>query len=449
MRVLPETRLLDGKSFFGNRIRQKKQLPYVRICRKEKSETGFAASEGGKNVTETIYEGAEKQGRTNLVAQLPKNRKQVGQPGEAESAVFMEDYAWIFGKGLAERDYSGCAVGVLLGEVIAAPEGKRIMVRGLMEATGAYRNDQVEFTEEVWSGIYRMAGSYFPNQEIVGWYLGGPGFLLAAEEKLKRVHVDNFGGGEKILLKMDSIEKEYGFYCYRDGLLCELPGYYIYYEKNAEMQLYMIQAGKVPLAEEADLPEPVMKKAYQDRKEPGRTRSRSGGGQKENGSLYRLVYASGGMVLCLAVLLIFGLAMQLKERNELRELLNDRTVQTSGGVSEVTRLPQPSEAPRLTLTPQPTLPQEPAPTQEPVLTQEPTPTQELRRESESTPLTPAPTEEVHVMTPTREYVIQRGDTLASICMKFYGSTEILEEILRINGLSDRNTIYAGQVLQLP
>ena len=400
-------------------------------------------------MTETIYEGAEKQGRTNLVAQLPKNRKQVGQPGEAESAVFMEDYAWIFGKGLAERDYSGCAVGVLLGEVIAAPEGKRIMVRGLMEATGAYRNDQVEFTEEVWSGIYRMAGSYFPNQEIVGWYLGGPGFLLAAEEKLKRVHVDNFGGGEKILLKMDSIEKEYGFYCYRDGLLCELPGYYIYYEKNAEMQLYMIQAGKVPLAEEADLPEPVMKKAYQDRKEPGRTRSRSGGGQKENGSLYRLVYASGGMVLCLAVLLIFGLAMQLKERNELRELLNDRTVQTSGGVSEVTRLPQPSEAPRLTLTPQPTLPQEPAPTQEPVLTQEPTPTQELRRESESTPLTPAPTEEVHVMTPTREYVIQRGDTLASICMKFYGSTEILEEILRINGLSDRNTIYAGQVLQLP
>lgn len=403
----------------------------------------------GENVTETIYEGTEKPGRTNLVAQLPKNRKQVGQPGEAEPAVFMEDYAWIFGKGLAERDYSGCSVGVLLGEVIAAPEGKRIMVRGLMEAVGAYRNDQVEFTEEVWAEIYRKAGAFFPNQEIVGWYLGGPGFLLAAEEKLKRVHVDHFGGGEKILLKMDSIEKEYGFYCYRDGLLRELPGYYIYYEKNTEMQLYMIQAGKVPFAEEADLPEPVKPELRRDRGESGKRLSLSGGGQKENGSLYRLVYASGGMVLCLAVLLIFGLAMQLKERNELRELLNERTVQTSGGVSEVTRMPQPSDVPRLTLTPQPIPTQEQPPTPEPALTQEPSPTQELGQEPEPTMLTPAPTEEVHVMTPTKEYVIQRGDTLASICMKFYGTTEILEEILRINGLSDRNTIYAGQVLQLP
>ena len=393
-------------------------------------------------MTETVYEKKAAKEQANLVFRLPKNRKQIGQPGEAEPEIFVEDYAWVFGKRLAERDYTGCAAGVLLGEVIHMESGKKILIRGIMEAAGAYRNDNVEFTEDVWASVYRDIGTYFPEQEIVGWYLGGPGFLLEAEEKLKKVQIDHFGGADKLLLKMDSIEREEIFLSYRDGQLEPFPGYYIYYERNTEMQSYMISRGMLPsLAEEEELPAGTKKQ--QELHEAG------GQGVLYRGrsSLYRLIYASGGMLACIAVLVIAGLVIQLKERNELRDLLNGQSyedaVQANTGAAadtvptpkpDVTIIPKEQESNAAETKNSPTL----------VPTQEVKPTTVPTKEPS---VTPAPT--VQVSTLQREYVVQKGDTLASICMHFYGTVEILPEIMRINGLEDRDKIYAGQVILLP
>ncbi|MGN0507008.1 MAG: LysM peptidoglycan-binding domain-containing protein [Lachnospiraceae bacterium] len=393
-------------------------------------------------MTETVYEKKAAKEQANLVFRLPKNRKQIGQPGEAEPEIFVEDYAWVFGKRLAERDYTGCAAGVLLGEVIHMESGKKILIRGIMEVAGAYRNDNVEFTEDVWASVYRDIGTYFPEQEIVGWYLGGPGFLLEAEEKLKKVQIDHFGGADKLLLKMDSIEREEIFLSYRDGQLEPFPGYYIYYERNTEMQSYMISRGMLPsLAEEEELPAGTKKQ--QELHEAG------GQGVLYRGrsSLYRLIYASGGMLACIAVLVIAGLVIQLKERNELRDLLNGQSyedaVQANTGAAadtvptpkpDVTIIPTEQESNAAETKNSPTL----------VPTQEVKPTTVPTKEPS---VTPAPT--VQVSTLQREYVVQKGDTLASICMHFYGTVEILPEIMRINGLEDRDKIYAGQVILLP
>ena len=47
------------------------------------------------------------------------------------------------------------------------------------------------------------------------------------------------------------------------------------------------------------------------------------------------------------------------------------------------------------------------------------------------------------------YVIRAGDTLADICNKYYGSMELLEEICRINEISDANLVMPGQKIVLP
>lgn len=400
-------------------------------------------------MTETVYEKDKNSVKTaDLLHRLPKNRKQIGQPGEADTEVFIEDYAWMFAKGLAEHDYTGCTVGVLLGETVIVESGKRIMVRGILEAEGAYKGDNVTFTEEVWTDVYRKAGHYFPKQEIVGWYLGGPGFLLAAEEKLKKVHIDHFGGGTKLLLKMDSIEKEDSFSTYQDGRMQELPGYYIYYDKNTEMQMYMIQTKTMPLPEEEDIPESYVSPA-------GSSPARREQQYPEKPSLYRLLYAAGGMIACLAILVIAGLVIQLKEREELRELLNEQSVgamavngtvnPTAGVLSKPTLSPMPSVLPKKEQeeTENPNAATA-TPTIAPASSTAPTVTEAVQISA-----APTPTEAVRVMSLQREYVIEKGDTLASICMRFYGSVEILEEILRINELTNRDTIYAGQTIYLP
>ena len=47
------------------------------------------------------------------------------------------------------------------------------------------------------------------------------------------------------------------------------------------------------------------------------------------------------------------------------------------------------------------------------------------------------------------YVVQKGDTIMSICKRFYGNTEKLNEIIELNKLEDANKLYIGQEIKLP
>lgn len=49
----------------------------------------------------------------------------------------------------------------------------------------------------------------------------------------------------------------------------------------------------------------------------------------------------------------------------------------------------------------------------------------------------------------KEYIVQEGDTLAGICKKFYGTTDNIEEICRINEITNQDYIAPGQKLYLP
>ena len=327
----------------------------------------------GKEVmmTETIYEKrpVQPQGQHRL----PNNRRQIGQPGLDTPEVFIEDYAFSFAKNLSERDYTGCVVGVLVGECIEGTQGDKILVRGVLEARDVLRHEAICFTEDNWAGIYRDIRDYFPKMQIVGWFLGGPGFLLEDMDRQKKIQEDNFGGGDKILLKMDAVEKEEKVFGYREGELRELPGYYIYYERNAEMQNYMAGANPVYSKKEERRTEKKTEEAVP--KIPSEEIPRS------KGSFYQLFYATGGILTCIAILVIAGLAMQIQERNRLEALINEQ--------------------------------------------------------------------EKLVSSIQRVYVVEEGETLESVCIKFYGDREQEEAIRLLNGLSADEELTAGQKIFLP
>jgi hypothetical protein len=79
----------------------------------------------------------------------------------------------------------------------------------------------------------------------------GSGFYLDNEEMIRKTHMENFNGPDKTLLKIDTLEKEEVFYLFENNQLVKQSGYYIYYEKNEEMQNYMIDAKDV-VGEERD-----------------------------------------------------------------------------------------------------------------------------------------------------------------------------------------------------
>lgn len=268
-------------------------------------------------MTETIYEQRNLPEVRNRDFVYPSNRRQIGRPQDSGTELFIEDYALSFAKGLAEKEYSGCVAGVLVGKTVPGEGGERIRIEGLIEAKSVMIGDRICFTEENWAEIYRDIRDYFPEQQIVGWFLGGPGFLLEDEERQKKIQTDNFGGGDKVLLKVDSIEQEISFLTMINGRMLPLSGYYVYYEKNEGMQNYMMRA-KQQVPKFTEYKEaPAMQKGQQS--ERGTKATATG-----SVPLYRLLYATGGVLACLSVIVIGALAIEINEKEHLRTLLNEQ-----------------------------------------------------------------------------------------------------------------------------
>ena len=408
----------------------------------------------------------EKAEEGSRLFKLPKHIKQIGRGGNSPE-IYIEDYAEGYLKRLAGSDYAECRVAVLVGEFIKA-EGKRyVFIRGAIEAEEVMKENVPQFTSEIWAGVYEKIKRYFPQYEAVGWFLGGPGFLTEVTDTIRQTHVDWFGGRDRVLYKKDPVEKEDVFYLYDKGELKQWPGYCIYYEKNEEMQDYLV-AGAPPSVD-AGYKEPVLAEIGKKvgRKEEGmenlQPEPEMEPVRRENGERTTGKHGAG-IAVAVALLAIGAFALREAERGGLTGSTGvlsptpqgadaivtkpvEDSVQTHAEVTEpgeastgegmagsmfegafipVTETPYRPGEDRVTLTPEP---EQSTPT--PVPTTEPEKAEDVWGDS------------------LKLYIVQNGDTLAGICRAFYGSTSRMEEIKGINQITDENWIYAGQELYLP
>lgn len=202
---------------------------------------------------ESIYsndsKGSNNWGKTNVMFRMPKNIRQIGQADDSKK-IYIEDYVMTYVRQLAMKDYSNYKIAVLLGQFIKVDGVKNIFISGAVEASNVDIEKQSAFSNETWTDIYDDVKKYFDDVEIVGWYVAKPSLTLEASEQLMKAHIDNFAGQDKTLLMFDSIEKEEAFYIYENSSLSRQTGYYIYYEKNEEMQNYMVDRKTEPSIEE-------------------------------------------------------------------------------------------------------------------------------------------------------------------------------------------------------
>lgn len=244
-----------------------------------------------------------------LPIKMPKNVRQVGNIGTRNKVIYVEDYVMTFIKQLSDREHTGCRVAVLLGFYVRTEEGKNIFVKGAVEMRDVDFSGGVAFTDEGWTSIYESIKKYFTDVEIVGWSLIGPEFFIEGGDKIRKVHMENFSGPDKILLKMDSLEKDEAFYLNENGQLIKQNGYYIYYEKNEEMQNYMVDS-KEAVSEERNYNDQATKKirtVIHEKKEV----------KDDNRSVIRLLYASSAL---LAIIVLVIAATLLDNYDKLRSM---------------------------------------------------------------------------------------------------------------------------------
>ena len=175
---------------------------------------------------------------------LPRNIRQIGEKEEGVR-VYLEDYVYTFIRkmdtGMENR------AGILLGSREEV-EGKRcFFIKGAVELAGLITDAGVCFSEGTWKEVEEEIGKYFSDCSICGWYIRGSEENCLDKEMLKRVHSQVFAG-ENCLMYWK--EEEHDCFWLEEGqCLQRLRGYYVYYERNFQMQNYMLSCKERPFSE--------------------------------------------------------------------------------------------------------------------------------------------------------------------------------------------------------
>lgn len=401
---------------------------------------------------ETIYSNENgESNHTNRVQatfKMPKNIRQVGKSNVSKK-IYVEDYVMTFIKQMSDQDCTQSRVAVLVGQYVKIEESRNIFISGAIEVEEMKTVGDIQFTNDVWSVIYENIKKYFVDSEIVGWFIGAPSYMLEDKESILKVHVDNFAGTDKTLLLFDTLEKEEAFLFYDNGTLSKQDGYYIYYDKNEEMQTYMIDHRNIP-SEEVDYEDRVSREirtVIHNKKQD----------IPDDKNTPKLIYAAG--TLLALIVLVVGAAMltnydQMKVMQDNMQYLTDRmddlqsvfADKNEGQVVVDETTPAVIDGDSEDNLNVEVVPGEVEPVEEEdKLAQEDTPTATTEAEPEEE----EEDETVPASATTSTYIVETGDTLAGISWKLYASWNYMSKIKELNNIDDEDMIYVGQKLIVP
>lgn len=418
---------------------------------------------------EVIYkEDTTEQEAAQEAFSMPRNVRQIGL-ANGDYRIYIEDYVYTFLCSLAEdeKPEGQGSVAVLTGEIQWTADMTCVFVKGAIAADGMEAAaEHIDFSEKLWQKLQEDKDQYFPEQEIVGWFFAQPQITMEITELFVKVHLRHFGG-EKILMLMDPGEREDAFFRYDSGMMAKLSGYYIYYEKNSQMQTYMIERSQKEGGEASEEVEDRAVRNFRkiiDSKNP-----------EERGEEKTSVFSYAATV-CLALAVLVAGAGFYRNQQEKTEVPEDYRAASASVVQITPAVTEPVRS--VSVSTKAVQTQKPVQTEKPVQTQEavqgtPVPTETLQKREEIS-ITPKPrrskkqsvseetqkkdnkteekkTEETSAAAgkPGETYVIRPGDTLYQISLNRYGTVEAMEQICALNGISANEIIYPGQVIVLP
>ena len=409
---------------------------------------------------EIVYEKEKQKSEGNeSFFRIPNNIRQIGEVGGTQK-IYIEDYAYTYlCRSSSENSHRGIAA-ILLGQANWKDGAAYLFIKSAvalpnMEVT----EEHLTFTQEIWNHVYEKNKEYFPDQEVVGWFLSIPGCSMELHQVICQTHLDHFGGSDKILFVMEPLEKEEAFYRYEDGRMSRQTGFYVYYEKNEPMHNFLIAQNQKLEKKSEEVDDSAVRNF--------RKKVEKNAGQEQKKTGFPVMKAAG---ICAAVVVLAVGVLYLNDYQKLqsaREVIADIDQERqAAGAQETT--PVNGEVDQEGTDKQQTEGKTDSPSEEKA--QE---TQEIDTDQEEQNQTGEKSEDTSASGNTDQeqsgqneeeqeedssqvsgeihptYTIQRGDTITKISIKTYGSTEKVREICELNNLSVNDLIYPGQKILLP
>ncbi len=319
-----------------------------------------------------------------------------------------------------------------MGENQTDGDEKCVFIKGIIKAKLGTEVEEkgVYFNESVWNGIYSDVEKYFPDLAVVGWFAAIPEVTPERMMKLKKIHLDNFAGTMKTFYLIDTVEKEENFYLYENGELKKQKGYVCFYERNYEMQEYMLERRERKSSE--DGPDKVMKSIRNIIREKEELHE-----QKKNA---RFMYGVSTFMVIVILVIGINLMNNYQKMKKFDKSISSLMVQMSGN----------DTATQEEVVPVNKLEGGVYPTEAETTSQ--TAVTSVVSTENVTVTAAQPVEEQTVAATVNEvktYTVKAGDTIMGICKKYYGDTSKCNEVIAYNNIKDENFLYIGQQIKLP
>ena len=392
--------------------------------------------------------------------QPPRNIRQVGSPS-AKRKIYMEDYVMTYLSKLSMPSNTYARGAILLGTFKRTKEGTFIFISGALEAQNFELDlDETVFTNENWAEIYSQIREFFPKLSIVGWFVSRLGFSTELNSKIMKIHNNYFAGENKVLYMIDSLENEDAFYLYENDGLKRQKGYYIYYEKNEEMQSYMISKneGKIKSTQEK---QNVVKrdqaviasyrKAF-EQKAKLFSKVEAKGIKKEMKKESGFYYVASSF-LTIAILAVGITVINNYDKMVLLEATISQIAEDAKGENKevIANIPSSTESEGKTesTSTEAETTTEIAETTTEVKEPENEPKRETTPPSNSDGKNAGQAVKTAVGSIATYYIVKEGDTMISISKKMFQTGKYVKEILNANQMSEDDTIFPGQKIIIP
>lgn len=390
---------------------------------------------------------------------IPSHIKQIGSI-ENDIKIYVEDYVYTYLYQYARSGGNKEKLAALAGKRIVIDGQQNIIISGAIQAKNTKEQKGVEsFTDETWEYINEQMQHYFKGLCLVGWVHTQPSFGTFLMAKDETFHKEYFKEPWQVLFVIDSLDKLDTFFIHnaeKTGLR-PAKGYFIYYEKNQEMQEYMLENSLVRprlekqtenIAEEkgedgTQKKRPTQEQRMDAAKEIRRVlKKRAKEAEEENRS--RLTMLAGvSSILCIACLFM-GVSL-LNNISRVRKLETEiATVQSSyyamAEQLEEAQTQMVFAAQRAEQQQQEQLKRE---------AEEKAARQKQEEERKAAEEQKRKAEEEQKNSILSSYVVEEGDSLGYISNKFYGTSAGIKDIMQANGINDSNKIICGQTLVIP
>lgn len=389
---------------------------------------------------------------------LPENIRQIGEL-TGKTRIYIEDYVLTYIRRNFEEEQEK-EITVFIGKEGKEEASQGIFIYGAVSLRVDLLDDS-GLTEEHWDELYQMMHQYFPGGRIMGWGCGVGIWNSQIDSRVRKLQKECFAEQGKILFLSDLSEREEKVFFYKEGNLKEVTGYVVYFERNPQMQEYMLR-GQQEHSFESNYEDRVTHSVRHVIQEKGR--------QKER--MQYLAYGAGFVVLLIVLfggnLLIESLAKihtmentiqalsgyvseQKQAQKEVQKVAGNQETGQEKENEEVRETQQPKEKAKVVETSQPQKSENSKSTIKPKKTAKPRQT----AEASSAGTTDSDENAVSAFAPgsgtgiSQSYIVQKGDTLSQIVWRQYHSFVYLDTVMKANRISDSDRIYEGQRILLP